>query len=158
MILFFSASPMTFFSGWLGRLLAGSSLLLITACTTHSLSDEATRPTIIIIYADELGCGEVSANRQGEMQTPSIDRLAATGIRFTNRYATSATCTPSPLALLTDTYRWRNEDAKILPGDAPLLIDTTSVTLAGMLRQKGYETAVVGQWRLKLGTTSKKEN
>ena len=152
MISFFFASPMPFFSGWLGRVLVGSILLLVMACTTHSRSDDATRPNIIIIYADDLGYGDVSANGQGKIQTPNIDRLAATGIRFTNGYATSATCTPSRLALLTGTYPWRNEDAKILPGDAPMLIDTTSVTLAGLLRQKGYQTAVVGKWHLGLGS------
>ena len=130
--------------------------LLLAGCANKSVSDEAKLPNIVIIYADDLGYGDVSAYRsavagQGALQTPNIDRLAATGIRFTNGYATSATCTPSRLALLTGTYPWRDENAKILPGDAPLLIDTTSVTLASMLRQRGYATGVVGKWHLGLG-------
>ncbi len=77
--------------------------------------------------------------------------MAASGIRFTNGYATSATCTPSRFALLTGTYPWRNENAKILPGDAPLLIDTTATTVASMLKKQGYATGVVGKWHLGLG-------
>ncbi|RYF60696.1 MAG: arylsulfatase, partial [Cytophagaceae bacterium] len=107
-----------------------SSLTFLAAsCHTTPTQQTAQKPNILIIYADDLGYGDVSANGQGQIQTPNIDGLAASGIRFTNGYATSATCTPSRLALLTGTYPWRNENAKILPGDAPLLIDTASVTL-----------------------------
>ncbi len=116
----------------------------------------AANPNILIIYADDLGYGDVSAYRsavagQGTLKTPHIDQLAASGIRFTNGYATSATCTPSRFALLTGMYPWRNENAKILPGDAPLLIDTSAITVASMLKKQGYATGVVGKWHLGLG-------
>ena len=64
----------------------------------------AMRPNILIIYADDLGYGDVSANGQGKIATPNIDALAKSGVRFTNGCATSATCTPSRFALLTGTY------------------------------------------------------
>lgn len=109
------------------------------------------KPNIIIIYADDLGYGDVSAYGKGTLHTPNIDKLAQNGIRFTNGHATSATCTPSRYALLTGIYPWRKEGARVLPGDAPLLIDTALVTLPKMLKKAGYESAVVGKWHLGLG-------
>lgn len=136
------------------------SVLLILACLL-SLSiafiqknTEADKPNIIIIYADDLGYGDVSAYGKGILQTPKIDNLAKNGIRFTNGYATSATCTPSRYGLLTGIYPWRKEGARVLPGDAPLLIDTALVTLPKMLKNAGYESAVIGKWHLGLGQGS----
>ncbi|MFC5193534.1 arylsulfatase [Algoriphagus aquatilis] len=109
-------------------------------------------PNIVLIYLDDLGYGDVSAYQAGTLQTPKMDVLANGGMRFTNGYASSATCTPSRYALLTGTYPWRNQNAKILPGTAPLIIDTAQMTLPKMLKNQGYETAVIGKWHLGLGT------
>jgi len=86
------------------------------------------------------------------LKTPNMDKLAKEGMMFTNGYATSATCSPSRYALLTGVYPWRNKNAKILPGTAPLLIGTEQMTLPKMLGEKGYHTGVVGKWHLGLGT------
>ena len=110
------------------------------------------KPNIIIIYLDDLGYGDLSAYGATELQTPNIDALANGGIKFTNGYASSATCTPSRYALLTGMYPWKNKDAKILPGTAPLLISTKQQTLPKMLKKNGYQTAIVGKWHLGLGT------
>lgn len=112
------------------------------------------RPNIILIYLDDLGVGDVSAYQKGKLTTSNFDKLANGGIRFTNAYSTSATCTPSRFALMTGIYPWRNPKAKILAGDAPLLIDTNTVTLPKMLKKVGYKTAVVGKWHLGLGNGS----
>ena len=109
------------------------------------------RPNVVFIYLDDLGYGDVSAYGQQTLLTPNIDRLAAGGVRFTNGYASSATCTPSRYALLTGRYPWRNKEAKILPGTAPLIIDTHQLTVPKLLREQGYHTAVVGKWHLGLG-------
>lgn len=137
-------------------------LLLIVSTSCKKDSNKQTepnatketqkQPNIIFIYADDLGYGDVSAYGATEINTPNMDRLANGGVRFTNGYASSATCTPSRLALLTGTYPWRNKDAKILPGTAPLLIDTAQVTIPKMLKTKGYHTGIVGKWHLGLGT------
>ena len=81
-----------------------------------------------------------------EIKTPNINRLAQEGVRFTNGYSASATCTPGRYALLTGVYPWRNKNAKILPGTAPLIIDTAQMTLPRMLKEKGYHTGIVGKW------------
>jgi arylsulfatase A-like enzyme len=111
-----------------------------------------TKPNIIIIYADDLGYGDIGANGATEIKTPNIDNLANNGVRFTNGYASSATCTPSRYALLTGVYPWKNKSAKILPGTAPLIIDTEQMTIPKMLKTKGYHTGIVGKWHLGLGS------
>lgn len=117
----------------------------------QEVNEEIVKPNIIIIYADDLGYGDVGAYGATEINTPNIDKLAAEGIRFTNGYASSATCSPSRYALLTGVYPWRNENAKILSGTAPLLIDTAEITLPKMLKGQGYFTGIVGKWHLGLG-------
>jgi arylsulfatase A-like enzyme len=114
-------------------------------------ADEIKQPNIVIIYLDDLGYGDLSAYGATELNTPNIDRLANEGVKFTNAYATSATCTPSRYAILTGIYPWRNENAKILPGTAPLLIGTDQMTVPKMLKTKAYHTGIVGKWHLGLG-------
>ena len=109
------------------------------------------KPNILIIYADDLGYGDVGAYGATELKTPNIDRLAKNGVRFTDGHASSATCSPSRYAILTGKYPWRNKRAKILSGTAPLLIDTNEMTLPKMLKTQGYHTGIVGKWHLGLG-------
>ncbi len=116
--------------------------------STHSAED---RPNIIVIYADDVGYGDIGCYGAHAIDTPSIDRLAQEGMRFTSAYATASTCTPSRYSLLTGEYAFRNQDAKILPGNAPLIIDPAKPTLASVLRSVGYRTGLVGKWHLGLG-------
>lgn len=132
-------------------LLATTCLASVAACTQVKKETPVRLPNIVIIYADDLGYGDVGAYGSTLLKTPNIDMLANGGVRFTNGYATSATCTPSRYALLTGQYPWRNKDAKILPGSAPLIIDTAQMTIPKMLRKKGYHTGIVGKWHLGLG-------
>ncbi len=133
-------------------LLATTCLASAAACTQAKKESTAPPPNIVIIYCDDLGYGDVSAYGATRLKTPNLDRLANEGVRFTNGYATSATCTPSRYALLTGQYPWRNADAKILPGTAPLLIDTAQMTIPKMLKAQGYHTGIVGKWHLGLGS------
>ena len=113
-------------------------------------SNEQTsqKPNIVVIYLDDLGYGDVGFNGSTELQTPNMDKLASGGLVFTNGYASSATCTPSRYALLTGVYPWREKNAKILPGTAPLIIGTEQMTLPKMLKGAGYHTGIVGKWHL----------
>ena len=111
----------------------------------------AERPNIIIIYADDVGYGELGSYGAEENDTPNLDRRAANGMRFTSAYATASTCTPSRYSLLTGEYPFRNDDAQILPGNAPLIINPAKPTIASLLRDAGYATALVGKWHLGLG-------
>ncbi|WP_405563400.1 arylsulfatase [Polaribacter sp. Asnod6-C07] len=110
------------------------------------------KPNIVVIYLDDLGYGDLSAYGATELQTPNIDALANGGIKFTNGYASSATCTPSRYALLTGVYPWRNKKARILSGSAPLIINEEQQTLPKILKTQGYQTAIVGKWHLGLGS------
>jgi arylsulfatase A-like enzyme len=113
---------------------------------------EARPPNVIIILADDMGYGDLSSSRQGTgIQTPAIDRLAAEGARMTSGYAPASTCTPSRYAMLTGEYAWRKEGTGILPGDAALIIAPERTTLAGIFKQAGYATGLVGKWHLGLG-------
>ncbi|GAB4029788.1 sulfatase family protein [Spirosoma jeollabukense] len=109
------------------------------------------KPNIVLIYADDLGYGDISCQGATKIQTPAIDRLAKEGLRFTNAHASSSTCTPSRYSLLTGEYAWRKTGTGIAPGDAALLIPTDRITLPGVLQKAGYKTGVVGKWHLGLG-------
>lgn len=123
---------------------------LIISCQSID-TPKAPKPNILIIYADDLGYGDVSAYGSTELKTPNIDRLAKNGLRFTNGYAASPTCTPSRYALLSGNYPFKKQNARVLPGNAPLIFDTSEQTLPAMLKQAGYTTGVVGKWHLGLG-------
>ena len=128
-------------------------MILLSVGNTKAQQQKISKklPNIVFIYADDLGYGDVGVYGATELKTPNMDKLANGGIRFTNGYATSATCTPSRYGLLTGVYPWREKDAKILPGTAPLLIGTNQMTIPKMLKEKGYHTGIVGKWHLGLG-------
>lgn len=112
----------------------------------------AQEPNIVLIYADDVGYGDLSCYGATRVRTPNLDRLAAGGVRFSNAHASSATCTPSRYTLLTGEYAWRKPGTGVLPGDASLIIPPARQTLPGLLQQQGYRTAAVGKWHLGLGT------
>lgn len=111
----------------------------------------AKSPNIVVIYADDLGFGDLGSYGADGIPTPHLDAMAAEGVRFTDFYATAATCTPSRYSLLTGTYPWRNPRAKILAGDAPMIIAPSELTLPALLKRAGYATSVVGKWHIGLG-------
>lgn len=129
-----------------------SGFLILAMLLTYAQN----RPNVILIYADDLGYGDLSCYGATQIATPNLDRLAQQGIRFTNAHSTSATCTPSRYALMTGTYPWRKKGTGILPGDAALIIPTDRQNLATVFRNAGYATAVVGKWHLGLGNKREK--
>ncbi len=129
-------------------------LLFVLALAAHwgAVACQASdRPNIVLIYADDLGYGDVGCYGATKVKTPNIDRLAREGLRFTDGHSSSATCTPSRYALLTGEYAWRKPGTGVLAGDAPLIIPPGRTTLPAMLKRAGYATGVVGKWHLGLG-------
>ena len=118
------------------------------------LAAETPRPNIVLIYADDIGWGDLGCYGAKVIPTPNADRLAREGTRFTSGYCTSATCTPSRYGMLTGEYPWRRKGTGVLPGDATLIIPRSRPNLASALRAAGYTTAVIGKWHLGLGEQS----
>jgi arylsulfatase A-like enzyme len=107
-------------------------------------------PNFVFIFCDDLGWGDVSClNPESKIQTPNIDRLAASGMNFTDAHTGSAVCTPSRYTLLTGRYCWRTElKSSVGGGYSPPLIMPDRLTVAGMLKQAGYRTACIGKWHV----------
>jgi arylsulfatase A-like enzyme len=129
-----------------------SVTLVINLLLSLSIQVTAAQPNIVLIYADDLGYGDVTCNGARAGLTPNVDRLAKGGLNFTDAHTTSATCTPSRYALLTGEYPWRKQGTGVLPGDARLIIEPGKTTLASVLKSAGYRTGVVGKWHLGLGS------
>jgi arylsulfatase A len=104
----------------------------------------AGRPNILLIQADDLGYGDLSAYGQARFSTPSLDRLARDGIRFTQYYAGSTVCAPSRASLMTGLHTGHVSIRG--NGDIPLRAEDT--TIAMVLREAGYRTAVIGKYGL----------
>ncbi len=131
-----------------------ASIAVLFSCSpkqNQSEKTDSTNPNVVIIYIDDLGYGDVSCYGATKISTPNIDNLASTGIRFTNGHCSSASCTPSRFSMLTGGYAFRQEGTGIAPGDAKMIIDPETRTLADLFSEAGYKTGVVGKWHLGLG-------
>ncbi|MDO8541571.1 MAG: arylsulfatase [Opitutaceae bacterium] len=108
----------------------------------------ATRPNIVILYADDMGYGDVAIqNSESKIPTPNLDQLAREGMRFTDAHSSSGVCTPSRYALLTGHFHWRKFHG-IVNSFGPSVFDPAELTLPEMLQAQGYRTACIGKWHL----------
>jgi arylsulfatase A len=125
----------------------------LTAAALAGQTAQAARPNIIYILADDLGWGDLGCyNRDSAIPTPNADRLASQGVRFTDMHSPSAVCTPTRYGILTGRYCWRTRLTRgVLQGYHPNLIEPGRMTVASMLKSRGYYTACAGKWHLGLG-------
>ncbi|MGF1581842.1 MAG: arylsulfatase [Gemmataceae bacterium] len=108
-------------------------------------------PNIVLIFADDVGYGDVGCYGSKLVKTPNIDKLALQGRLFTDAHSASAVCTPSRYALLTGQYPFRKNIYAPVFLKAPLQISTDQLTLASLLKRHGYQTACIGKWHLGFG-------
>jgi arylsulfatase A-like enzyme len=124
---------------------------LLSLLSFQLTSAAESKPNIVIIYADDLGYGDVQCYNpeRGKIPTPHIDKLASQGMRFTDGHSSSGVCTPSRYTLLTGRYHWRTElQSGIVGVFGPPLIAPDRMTIGTLAKQHGYHTAVVGKWHL----------
>lgn len=113
--------------------------------------DNRQQPNVIVILADDLGYGDLECFGATRVQTPNVNALAQSGIRFTNVHAIAATSTPSRYGLLTGEYAFRHPNTDIARGDAGMIIRPEQFTMADAFKNAGYATAAIGKWHLGLG-------
>ncbi len=121
--------------------------LLFIRC---SWAVEIRQPNVVLLLADDMGYGEVQHlnPKRGKIATPYLDALAQSGMVFTDAHSGSAVCTPTRYGLMTGRYAWRTRLQKGVLTGGESLIDAKRLTLAKMLKSKGYHTAMVGKWHL----------
>jgi arylsulfatase A-like enzyme len=138
-----------------------ATLLILTLCHAAVLpaADPVVqkKPNIVVILADDVGWGDAGCYGATKVKTPHIDRLAREGQRFEDGHSSAAVCTPTRYSLITGQYSWRQSgvglDKGVASGESPLLIPTDMTTAPGLLKQAGYQTAVIGKWHLGFGLT-----
>ena len=110
----------------------------------------SSRPNIVLVYTDDQGYGDSSCLNSGsKFKTPHQDRLAREGMTFTDAHCSDTVCTPSRYGLLTGRYSWRTQLKRgVFGAEHPCLIAKGRATIASLLRDSGYQTAMVGKWHL----------
>ncbi len=133
------------------RSLAGLVLASLLALAPVHAADTA-RPNIIIIFADDLGYGDLGCYGHPNIRTPHLDRMAAEGMRFTEFYSAAEVCTPSRAALMTGRYPIRNgmchDQFRVLRNVSMGHLPAGEITTAEALKARGYATGCIGKWHL----------
>ena len=125
-------------------------LFLPALAFTLSSYQKTSKPNIVIIYADDMGYGDLGCqNPQSKIPTPNLDRLASQGMRFTDAHGASGVSSPSRYSLLTGRYHWRGHlTTGIISEWGDPAIEKGRLTIASMLKEQGYSTACIGKWHL----------
>jgi arylsulfatase A len=134
--------------------------LIFALCTLFfgCASETKTPPNFVIIFIDDLGYGDIAPFGSELNRTPNLDRMAAEGMKLTDFYVAASLCTPSRSALMTGCYPQRvdmehnalpgtGNNLVLFPGD-PKGLNPNEITIAEMLKEKGYATACIGKWHL----------
>jgi len=137
------------------KLVISAVALTLLVCSVFSQIASAdtftgTRPNIVVILADDMGFGELGClnPKRGKIKTPQLDSIAAGGMVFTDAHSGSSVCTPTRYGLMTGRYAWRTRLQKGVLTGGKSLIAKDRLTMADMLKEKGYHTAMFGKWHL----------
>ncbi|CAL9294923.1 sulfatase family protein [Streptomyces sp. SudanB182_2057] len=143
-----------------GGLLGGGAVSTVTGAASPAQAAPAERPfrsrptaapgprpNFLVILGDDLGWADLSSYGAPHIKTPNLDRLARQGVRFTDAYSGSATCSPTRFSLYTGRYPGRTEGGLAEPvADRSQGLDPSHPTLASLLKKAGYDTALIGKW------------
>jgi uncharacterized sulfatase len=133
----------------------------VCSCTTKTESKTKVPPNIVFILADDLGYSQIGVNGSDYYQTPNIDKLAGEGMRFTNAYSAGAVCSPTRASIMTGKYPARlhltdplsgkkNDDKPLSPPQWQKYLPLEETTVAEVLKESGYSTAIFGKWHLSI--------
>lgn len=120
----------------------------LSLAATAALAQPRRQPNVVVLFADDLGYGDLSCYGHPTIRTPRLDRMAAEGVRFTSFYAAAPVCTPSRAGLLTGRYPLRAGQPNNLGPDSKDGLPLSEITLAQLLKSYGYRTAAFGKWHL----------
>ncbi|HDZ40989.1 MAG TPA: DUF229 domain-containing protein [Bacteroidetes bacterium] len=123
-----------------------SFVLFVNSCTTNN--SDITTPNIVIIFCDDMGYGDLGSYGAGGYETPNLDKLACNGLRFTDFLSAHGACSASRTALLTGCYANRLNMPQVFGPNSQSGINPDEMTIAELLKQKGYATGIFGKWHL----------
>ncbi|MFW6277568.1 MAG: sulfatase [Prolixibacteraceae bacterium] len=125
-------------------------ILALFAAPSHAANNTQStkKPNVVLIFADDMGYGDLSCYGHPVIKTPHLDNMAGEGVRFTSFYAAASVCTPSRAALLTGRYPIRNIPTNCGPPDLEKGLPVSEITIASLLKEEGYATMAIGKWHL----------
>ncbi|MDF7824766.1 arylsulfatase [Pontiellaceae bacterium B12227] len=126
-------------------------LLYAALCFIGLAVFAASKPNVVLIYADDMGYGEIQRfhPEASKVPTPHLNKLCDEGMMFTDAHTSASVCTPSRYALLTGRYNWRSKhQSGVSKGGKPCLIAPDRMTLASLFKEQGYQTSMFGKWHL----------
>ena len=121
---------------------------IVVVCPLALAADDLSEPNIIVFLTDDQGWGDLGCYGHPVIQSPNLDQFASEGLRLTQCYAACSVCSPSRSAILTGRTPYRNGVWRWIPSGSQYHLRSSEVTIASLLKKRGYETCHVGKWHL----------